>query len=273
MIKRIKATAAILGLALTFLGIYGCGEGTVNVNVNLNTNPQADKSAAEGSAGNEPVTVEQPDAADIEAKTEYKTSEEDNTGADDDNRYAELYIDKINELKSDGLADQFAIADIDADDNPELIASDSKGSFDHDNAFIFTIINDEVVQLVSVIAGVDGGSLDYSHGNNLIHVSGAAAGMRDMFYEIKDGKLEEVFTAVATSMDENAEYLVNGSVVDEKEYYSQINSFMEKYNPLTRIACDGLLNINYIYEDGYGYFEQNKSEKYDHFDDVPKLSK
>lgn len=186
-----------------------------------------------------------------------ETSEEENVRAvEDDNVYGELYIDKINELKSDGLADQFALADIDADDTPELIASDSEGSFNHDNAFIFTIFNDEVVQLASVIEGVDGGCLDFSKGANLIHVGGSVVGMRDTFYEIKDGGLVEVFVAEATSMDDDAKYSVNGSDVDEEEYYGQINSFMEEYNPLTRIEYDGLYEINYIYEDGFGYFEE-----------------
>ena len=213
-------------------------------------------------------TVELIDLTEPE-ETGNETSEEENVRAvEDDNAYGELYIDKINELKSDGLADQFALADIDADDTPELIASDSEGSFNHDNAFIFTIFNDEVVQLASVIAGVDGGHLDFSKGANLIHVSGAVAGMRDTFYEIKDGELEEVFAAEATSMDDDAKYSVNGSNVDEEEYYGQINSFMEEYNPLTRIEYDGLYEINYTYEDGFGYFEEGGSEKYDSYDDI-----
>lgn len=213
-------------------------------------------------------TVELIDLTEFE-ESEEESSEKDNVRAvEDDNAYGELYIDKINELKSDGLADQFALADIDADDTPELIASDSEGSFNHDNAFIFTIFNDEVVQLASVIAGVDGGHLDFSKGANLIHVSGAVAGMRDTFYEIKDGELEEVFAAEATSMDDDAKYSVNGSDVDEEEYYKQINGFIEKYNPLTRIAFDGLYEINYTYEDGFGYFEEGRSEKYDSYDDI-----
>lgn len=199
---------------------------------------------------------------------------EDETGGSaegaGDKEYAGLYLDKINELKSEGLADQFALEYIDQDEIPELIASDSEGSFDHENAFIFTVYNGEAVQLAAVIAGVDGGSLDFSKKNNLIHVSGAAAGMRDVFYEIKDGNLTEVFSAEASSMDEDAKYSADGKDVKEEEYYEQINGFVKAYNPLTRIDYDGLYEINYKHEDGYGYFELGSADKYSSLDEITK---
>lgn len=185
------------------------------------------------------------------------------TSGDGEGGYA-VYLDKINELKSEGLADQFTLAYIsdDGDDIPELIASDSKGSFDHANAFIFTVLDGNVVEAASVIAGVDGGNLDYAIGANLVHISGAAAGMRDVFSRIENGKLEEVFTAEASSMDEDAKYSINGESVKEDEYYKKINEFMEPYNPLVRIAYDGLYEVTYTYNDGYGGFEQGSMEPY-----------
>ena len=212
--------------------------------------------------------IELLDLSDPEAGVE---DEANGSGEDiGDKEYAGLYLDKVNKLKSEGLADQFALEYIDQDEIPELIASDSEGSFDHENAFIFTVYNGEAVQLAAVIAGVDGGSLDFSKKNNLIHVSGAAAGMRDVFYEIKDGNLTEIFSAEASSMDENAKYSVDGKDVKEEEYYEQINGFIKAYNPLTRIDYDGLYEINYKYEDGYGYFEQSSAEKYSSFDEITK---
>ena len=206
-----------------------------------------------------------------ETDTDAEATEKDYAEASEgDNEYGALYTDKINELKSEGMADQFTLARIDEDDSPELIASDSQGSYDHENAFIFTTRNDEVVLLASVIAGVDGGSLDYKNSANLIHVSGAAAGMRDVFYHIKYGALEEAFTAEATSMEEDAEYSINGTAVEKDEYYEKLNSFMEEYNPLTRIACDGLYEVNYTYEDGYGYFEQGNAQEYDMSEEISK---
>ena len=183
-------------------------------------------------------------------------------------KHAHLIIDGNREYL-DGITDsgdfeipRYQYAYIDEDEIPELIASDSVGSFDHENAFIFTVYNDEVVQLAAVIAGVDGGNLDYSEGKNLIHISGAAAGMRDVFSKISDGKLEEVFTAEATGMDEDTEYSVNGSTVKENEYYEEIDKFVGDYNPFTRIAYDGLYEVNYKLEDGTGSFEQGDSKEY-----------
>lgn len=195
----------------------------------------------------------------------------DKTGEEaGDKAYAALYLEKINELKAEGSADQFALEDIDSDEIPELIASDSEGSFDHDNAFIFTFHDGKVTLLASVIAGVDGGDLDFAKGGNLIHVSGSAAGMRDVFSEIEDGKLKEVFSAEASSMDEDAKYTVNGKEAKEAEYYEQINGFVEAYNPLTRIAYDGLYEMTYTYADGYGSFEQGSAGKYSTLDEITK---
>ncbi len=175
-----------------------------------------------------------------------------------------VYLDKMNDLKSKELADQFTLAFINDDgrDIPELIASDSKGSFDHENAFIFTYQDGEVVEVASAITGVDGANLDYAIGANLIHISGAAAGMRDAFYRIENGKLEEVFVAEATSMDDDAKFSINGESVKKDDYYKQIDDFMRPYNPLVRIAYDGLYDVTYTYNDGYGGFEQGSMENY-----------
>lgn len=88
--------------------------------------------------------------------------------------------------------------------------------------------------------------------------------------QIKDGKTEEVFTAEVKGMDEDAKYSVNGSDVKEKEYYEKINGFLESYNPLTRIAYDGLYEISYKLEDGYGQFEQGGSKKYSSAEEISK---
>ncbi len=187
-------------------------------------------------------------------------------GSGADQAYGARYLEKIGELQEEGLADQFALANIDEDEVPELIASDSLGSYDHENAFIFTIRNGEVTELAGVIAGVDGGNLAYSEGANIVHVSGAAAGMRDVFYRLHDGELEEVFTAEATSMDDDARYSINGSTVEENGYYEQIGEFIKTYCPLTRITCDGLVETNYVPEDGY--FEQGGSAPYPSVEEI-----
>ena len=244
MKRNIKRMAVIVSFALAFAALCGCGE---DGNV---TTDQLEEYTDLGE--------------DLET-TEADFFEEETTVADDageDNVDYGEYTDKVNELMSEGLADQFVLVKIDEDDSPELVASDSTGSFDHENAFIFTVKNGEVVELASVIAGVDGAHLDCAEGKNLIHVSGAVAGMRDVFSRITDGELEEVFTAEASSMDENANYSVNGSSVKENEYYEQINEFVKSYGSMKRIEYDGLYEISYSYSDGYGGFEVGSSESY-----------
>lgn len=274
MKNKVIEKMLVFGLALTLFGMSGCGNNAGNAQPDQAAAEQSTEQTADQTAEEQTVDQAAEDPAEgtgdliEEEEQPIEEDEEAGTGAEDASTSEEesdeygAYLDKVNELKADGLADQFTLVNIDEDDIPELVASDSNGSFDHENAFIFTIHNDEVVQLAAVIAGVDGGNLDYAEGKNLIHVSGAAGGMREVFSKITDGKLEEVFTAEATWMDENAEYSVNGSSVKEDEYYKQINEFLGSYNPMTRIAYDGLYEVTYKYDNGYGGFEQGSAEKY-----------
>ncbi len=205
-------------------------------------------------------SIEWTDLSDLDAGR----SSGDTAGTEESDGGYGPYLDKMEELKSKGLADQFTLAFINDDgrDTPELIASDSKGSFDHENAFIFTYQDGEVVEVASAITGVDGANLDYAIGANLIHISGAAAGMRDAFYRIENGKLEEVFVAEASSMEDDAKFSVNKESVNKDDYYKQINDFMRPYNPLVRIAFDGLYDVTYEIKDGSGGFEQGSMENY-----------
>ncbi len=261
MKRKVVTTVIILSLALVFSGLCGCGKKAEEA--------PADQAIEDPEEGRGDLITDEEQSADPEEEPAEEPAEEPedvegSDGAEESDSGFSVYMDKINELKSEGLADQFTLAYIndDGSDTPELIASDSKGSFEHENAFIFTVYNGEVVEVASVIAGVDGANLDYAIGANLIHISGAAAGMRDVFSRIEGGRLEEVFVAEASSMDENAEYSINGSSVKEEEYYEQINTFVEPYSPLVRIACDGLYEVEYNYTDGYGGFEQGSSEEY-----------
>ena len=257
MKRKTKITAIILCTILAFSLLCGCSkeENTVSTTGNAEETVSTTGNTEETDEGKGDLITDENQFAD---------SDTDEADAGEESGGYEVYLDKINELKSAGLADQFELAFIndDGDDIPELIASDSSGSFDHENAFIFTVNNGEVVEVASVIAGVDGANLDYAIGANVVHISGAAAGMRDVFSRIENGKLEELFAAEATSMDEDAKYSINGSSVKENEYYEQIKAFMEPYNPLVRIAYDGLYEVEYKYENGYGGFEQGISESY-----------
>ncbi|MCR5687943.1 MAG: hypothetical protein K6G58_07985 [Lachnospiraceae bacterium] len=225
MIRKMKNIAAAALFVLSVFGTCGCADINVNVDVREAENPESPKEIREET-------------------------------------YKKAYLDKIEELLSAGLADQFAFTYIDGDEIPELIASDSEGSFDHENAFIFTAAKDEAVKLAGVIAGVDGACLDFSEGKNIIHISGAAEGMRDVFSKIADGTLEEAFSAEAVGEDEDAEYSVNGKRVTEDEYYAELAGFTETCAGLKRISYDGLYEVSYKLEDGYGYFEQGSFDKY-----------
>ena len=50
----------------------------------------------------------------------------------------------------------------------------------------------------------------------------------------------------------------------------KIDEFVKDYNPMTRIAYDGLYETNYKYEDGYGYFEQGSADSYSSLDEITK---
>ena len=269
MEKKIRKAAVLLCLAVAFSALCACGKKAENVPADQTvaetpeTAENTDTTIAEEEPA-EPAEDPAEEPAEVPEESDSTEAETENTSGEEDDGGYGPYLDKMNELKSEGLADQFTLAYINdnGSDIPELIASDSKGSFDHENAFIFTVKDGQVVEVASVIAGVDGASLDYAIGANLIHTSGAAAGMRDVFSRIENGKPEEVLVAEVSDMDENPKYTINGSSVKEEEYYKQLSEFMEPYNPLVRIAPDGLYEVNYTLNDGYGAFEQGSPEKY-----------
>ena len=211
------------------------------------------------------VTEEENKTDDHEEKViEEEAVEETGEEASEDNVYIEAYRDLVNELSESGKADQFMLSYIDTDEIPELLACHSEGPYDADNTFIYTISNDEPVLLISVIAGVDGGSLSYSE-NNLIRLTGSPAGMTDVYFEIKDGALEEKFRAEMINTlqtDENGDevfkYSVNGEEVSAEDYEKQLADFNTENAPFVVIDYDGLN----VMEVENGQFEQIKQLAY-----------
>jgi len=249
MKKELKKALLLTGTCLMLGAFCGCGEANAPAPAPESTEPET---VAE-------TVVDEDQASDIDdtASSPYKT--------------------QIDSLKADGLADQFALADIDGDGTPELIASDSSGSYDHENAFIYTVYDGKCVLLASAISGADGASLCYSEGKNLIRQSGAVAGAGDVFSKIKDGKLEEIFKAEMINTlqtDENDEeifsYSVNGEEVDEKSYTEAIAGFIKDYDPLIRIDYDGLNKITFKQEQDTGWFEQTETGKYSTEEEITK---
>lgn len=193
----------------------------------------------------------------------------------DNGDHTSLYLAKVDELTDEGYADQFALIDIDGDSIPELIASDSKGSFDHDNSFVFTVYDGAIAELASAVSGLDGASISFSAGNNIIRQTGGMAGVSDTFSRIEDGALSEVFTAEMirspepdANGDEVFTYSVNGKDSDAAGYFEAISGFVKDYEPLTDIRTEGLTDLKYKNEGGNGYFEASETAKYMSADEV-----
>ncbi len=195
------------------------------------------------------------------------------TGTGED--YKALYLAAVEDLKGRGQADQFQLVNIDEDEIPELVASDSAGSFDHENTFLYTVSSGKSVLLTSMISGTDGASLSYSEGKNLVRVSGGLSGSSEVFSKISGGKLEEVFRAEMTDTmktdDEGEEiyqYTVNGSETEEASFYTEIAGFVKDYVPLIRADYDGLAAISYETGEGYGSFEKSDSQAYLTYEEI-----
>ena len=267
MLRKCKKTIPVIGMILLLSGLFGCGAPD-------GENPAAaDPSPTETE---EAVNEDDPD----EGMGDLIEDEEsaDDTGETDDaqetgeagNSYEALYKKQTEELQSQKMADQFALVKIDDDDIPELVASDSAGSFDHDNAFIYTIHDGKCTLLCSAITGVDGASIAFGEGKNIILQSGGIAGAADVFSKIEDGKLTEVFRAeMIDTLKTDAEdeeiykYSVNGKDADKKAYIDELAKFTASCEPLTRIDYDGLNTVTLKNEQDSVWFEQTENHPFE----------
>ncbi len=258
-----RVTAAILSVMLG-LTLAACGSGSDTAAVD-NTQTEAenkDAAAVESEApAKEDVATEQAseDSGSADDGSETTRSEMMTEDACDP-----VYRDQVKEMVSSGTADQFMLVYIDDDEIPELLASNSEGPLDKENAFIYTFYNDELVLLASVISGADGGSLSYSE-NNMIRQTGSVAGMSDVYSKLADGKLEEELRAemidtlkTDSEGEEVYKYSVNGKDATEKEYNDSIDGLVKEYTPFISIDYDGLNVITY--KDGA--YEQTQTRPY-----------
>ncbi len=163
----------------------------------------------------------------------------------ENNSYASLYLGEIEQLRNTGQADSFALINVDGDDIPELAASDSKGSYEHDNVFLYTVYNEEIRLLESGMSTLDGYFLDYSEGRNIIKTGSGMAGLYNNHYSmIRNGGLEPVLSGtykdVYIDPDEEVYYMINDEEVSEREYTEKIQEIEEKYMPFTGITAEGL---------------------------------
>ena len=256
----------MIGMCLALAGLVGCGatEPAAPAKTESETTTQSQEAS-------EPETVAPED--DPNEGLGDVIPDEDEAG-----NLEALYLDEIDKLVSEGLADQFVFVSIDEDDVPELVASDSTGSFDHDNAFIYTISDGKVVLLAGAVTGVDGKSLSFSEGKNIIRESGGIAGAADVFSKIENGALKEVFRAEmldTLEANENDEeiytYSVNGKEADKAQYIDELTKFVEPYDPFTSIDYDGLTTVKYMHDQDSTWFEKSGQEPYRSQDEIKKL--
>lgn len=172
-----------------------------------------------------------------------------------DEEYAQLYIDQMELHLADGDADQFALVYIDDDEIPELVASSSEGSWEKDQIFIYTIYGGEMVLLASDIApGMEGHSLGYFEGENIISHSGAVTGDRHEFYEIFDGSLESVLSLEwfeDAGNDYETVYYVDDEETTEKQYTKALQDFISEHGYMTVLGTDDMSVVSLNADNGY----------------------
>ena len=275
MLNQFKKAGIMIAVFVMTAGFCGCAEaGPASSNTDtMETESEVATTAAD--TGSEPEESELNSEDDPnEGLGDYIPDDEAGAG------YAGLYLDEIERLVSEGMADQFALVNIDEDDTPELVASDSAGLYGHDNAFIYTVSDDNLVLLAEALTGVDGTFLCFSEGKNLIRQSGSAAGASEEFFVISDGKLKEVFRAemidtLETDADDEEiyRYSVNGEEVDLRSYTEAVAQFVKDYDPLVSIEYDGMKKITYKQEEDTGWFEQTETIAYSTKEEVTKQLK
>ena len=194
----------------------------------------------------EPEKVEEP-VEDMES--EETVEEESEAGIDP--VYAQLYVDYIKALYLAGTADQFALINVNDDRIPELVACSSEGSWDKDQVFLYTIYNDEVVLLISDIApGLDGCSIAYYEGENLVVQSGAATGERYIYYQMQDGQLE-ILTSFSSFWMDDIHCSIDEQEVSEEDYLQVQKDFVSAHGAISTFYTDTIDTGNIIFDNGY----------------------
>ncbi len=231
-----KIIAILMCAAVWGTVLAGC-------NTDTGTTPPAE---AETAASDEAQDkAETPDEGQAEATEEAK--------APDDG--ANPYLAKAEELSKSGLADRFALIDVDGDDTPELAAVSSEGSWEKDQVFIYTVKDGDVILLTSDIApGMEGHRVGFYKGLNLIECSGAASGERHDFYTVKDGKLEAVLSLMSfddPDKDFETLYLVDDKETDEDTFIKTAKDFLSSYKNMTVLDIEAMSEATTDFSDGY----------------------
>ena len=208
---------------------------------------------------------------DYEEYTESEVVEENpeiETEAEPDLTYVSLYLNQINEIYTSGTADQFALVNVDGDDIPELAAVSSEGSWDKDQIFLYKIFDNQIVLLASDIApGMEGHSIAYYEGENVVVKTGAAAGFREEYYQINQEQLELIFSVTYDYIDEDL-YKVNDQNVSEDEYYQTITNLISSLGPIITLGGTEMDVETVSCDNGYPEYIQQDTRSYMTYEEI-----
>lgn len=243
-----KIIAILMCAAVWGTVLAGC-------NADTGTTPQAEAETVASDEAQSQVETAASDEAQGKAETPDEGQSESTEDAKAPDDGANPYLAKAEELSKSGLADRFALIDVDGDDAPELAAVSSEGSWEKDQVFIYTVKDGDVILLTSDIApGMEGHRVGFYKGLNLIERSGAASGERHDFYTVKDGKLEAVLYLMSfddPDKDFETVYLVDDKETDEDTFIKTAKDFLSSYKNMTVLDIEAMSEATPDFSDGY----------------------
>ena len=188
-----------------------------------------------------------------------------------DGAYAELYLPEIEALHDAGKADRFAFVDVDGDDVPELAAVSSEGSWDKEQVFLYTVCDGKAVLLASDIApGMEGHSIAFCPGENIVERSGALMGEKRDIFEIRDGALQPVLSLQRNTDPVSGEdvFFVDGTETDEAAYHDAEEAFVSGHDTMVMLDIEELSIVSLRWADGYREMTAAGSVPYMTFEQV-----
>lgn len=250
-----KKILSLIG-ALLILSLTACGN---NQKVSdLSTQEiQKEQDAAESNLETEPV------AENIQVQQE-ETKQLENVVFENHNQDAavDLYVNVLRNYISEGKTD-FTVSFIDINDDSTKEMAVFFGESQMDGAFIFTVRNEEVIQVVA--EGIDSfgqyGGFTYKENGNVFiteyeFMTETQISSQIFYYVLEDGKAicENMTQSIAQFDSDESEFFVNDTKVEK-----------EKFNSIGEIY--GLLDMSTVkYSDGVRVINEQMDEVYDAYD-------
>ncbi len=150
---------------------------------------------------------------------------------------AEAYTKQATQLQQDGMAQLFALVDVNGDETPEMAALNSNGGWDSDCVFLYTFDGQKAVLLESDIRpGMEGHFLGFFEGKNLFVKSGAATGSSYTFCRIEDSQARSLGTLSYFEMGEEKIWELDRSKVSQEDYDKKMAEILKECGDLTVLA-------------------------------------